>query len=383
MQQDRPIYLDHQAHAPIDPRVAEFLYDAFVELDANPHSSHATGERVRRAVDQARQHVAALVCAEPQEIVFTSGATEANNLALIGLADRLRQVARPRIVVSAGEHPSVLAAAAASGLRIEVAPLASTGMIDLAALDRVLAGGAGLASVAWANHEVGSVQPMAAVAERVRSAGALVHSDLAQAAGKVPVDAAHLDLGSVSAHKLGGPMGVGALVVRRTLRRHVRPIMHGGGQEAGIRPGTVPAPLCAAFGEACRLALAELTERAGHVGALRDRLLEVLRGVGGLVVNGGPERLPGNLNVSFESVDGEALAMRLRNEVAISTGSACSSSSLEPSPVLAAIGVTGARAEGAVRISLGPTTTAEDIDVAATRIVCAVAALRATVRKVA
>ena len=378
-----PIYLDHQAHAPIDRRVADVLARAFLDLDANPHSTHVAGETARRAVESARSQVASLIGAEPAEIVFTSGATEANNLAFGGLRERLTALERARVLVSAGEHPSVLAAAAAFFDDVDCIPLTAQGTVDLAALERQLRSGAGLVSVAAANHEIGTVQPIGEVSKLARAAGALVHSDLAQAAGKIPVDMAVLDLASISSHKLGGPVGVGALAVRRTLRRHLRPVQHGGGQEAGLRPGSVPAPLCVAFGEACTSTLREMRDDGARIAALRDELLERLTQVGGLAVNGGSERLPGNLNVSFEGVDGEALVLRLRPQLSISTGSACSSTSLEPSHVLAAIGVTGMRAEGAVRISLGRSTTVAEVAVAGEAIAAAVAALRATLRKVA
>ncbi len=383
MADEGPIYLDHQAHAPIDRRVAEVLARAFVDLDANPHSTHVPGETARRAVESARSQVALLIGAEPAEIVFTSGATEANNLAFGGLRERLRAIDRTRVLVSAGEHPSVLAAAAAFFDEVDHIPLTAQGTVDLAVLERQLRGGIGLVSVAAANHEIGTVQPINEVSKLARAAGAFVHSDLAQAAGKVPVDLAVLDLASVSSHKLGGPVGVGALAVRRTLRRHLRPIQFGGGQEAGLRPGSVPVPLCVAFGEACTIAMRDMRSDSARVAALRDQLLVRLTHVGGVAVNGGGERLPGNLNLSFEGVDGEALVLRLRPQLSISTGSACSSTSLEPSHVLAAIGVTGRRAEGAVRISLGRSTTVAEVVAAGEAIAAAVAALRATLRKVA
>ena len=378
-----PIYLDHQAHSPIDRRVAKVLACAFVDLDANPHSTHVAGETARKAVELARWQVAALIGAEPAEIVFTSGATEANNLAFGGLGERLRALKRARVLVSAGEHPSVLSAAAAFFDEVVCIPLTAKGTVDLATLERQLGNGAGLVSVAAANHEIGTVQPIGEVSKLARAAGALVHSDLAQAAGKIPVDMAALDLASISSHKLGGPVGVGALAVRRTLRRHLRPIQHGGGQEGGLRPGSVPAPLCVAFGEACTITLSDMRDEGARIAGLRDELLERLAQVGGVAVNGGGERLPGNLNLSFEGVDGEALVLRLRPQLSISTGSACSSTSLEPSHVLAAIGVTGRRAEGAVRISLGRSTTVAEVAAAGEAIAAAVAALRATLRRVA
>ena len=378
-----PIYLDYQAHAPLDWRVGAVLARAFVDLDANPHSSHVAGEKARRAVDDARGQVASLIGAEAIEIVFTSGATEANNLAFGGLRERLASTGSVRVLVSAGEHPSVLAAAAAFYENVETVPLDSTGVVDLAALAQLLRGGAGLVSIAAANHEIGTVQPLAEISRMVRAAGALLHSDLAQAAGRIPVEMAALDLASISSHKLGGPVGIGAIAVQRTLRRHVRPLVHGGGQEGGLRPGSVPAPLCVAFGEACAIAEVEMAHDTVRVGALRDGLLERLSAVGGMIVNGGPDRLPGNLNISFEGVDGEALVLRLRREVAISTGSACTSRSLEPSHVLTAIGVVGRRAEGAVRIGLGRSTTGVEVVAAGDAIIQAVTALRSTLRRVA
>lgn len=380
----RPIYLDHQAHAPIDPRVAAALADAFLMLDSNPHATHAAGLAAHAAVEAARHQVAMLIGAGPAEILFTSGATESNNLAILGLVERLAAVERPRVLVSEGEHPSVLAAAEATGMKVDRIPLLSSGRIDLSALEELLSSGTGLVSIAMANHEIGTIQPMVEIAARVRAAGALLHSDLAQAAGKVAIDASLFDVASLSSHKLGGPVGVGALYIRRSVRRHLRPITHGGGQEGGLRPGTVPAPLCFAFGEACRIAREEMGEEAERVRRLRDDLLAQLAEVGGVEVNGGlEERLPGNLNLSFAGVDAEALVLRLREAVAFATGSACTSASLEPSHVLAAIGIRGPRAEGAVRLSLGRSTTAEDVQRAAQIIAAGVKALRTTYRRVA
>ena len=317
-------------------------------------------------------------------MVFVSGATEANNLAIRGISAHLAAKGRPRILVGAGEHPSVLAAAdGVTGKRVDRVPLLPDGSLNAMALDRMLDGTTGLVSVAAANHETGSVQAITSIAGRVASAGALLHSDLAQAAGKIPVDIGVVDLASVSAHKLGGPMGIGALVVRRRLRRHLAPLMLGGGQEGGLRAGTLPPALCVAFGVACRIAREEMAAEGRRVAALRDGLQGRLATAGGMSVNGGGERLPGNLNVSFEGVDGEALVMRVRDTVALSTGSACTSTSLEPSHVLEAIGVTGRRAEAAIRIGLGRSTTAEETAAAADAILDAVTALRNTLRRVA
>jgi cysteine desulfurase len=383
LQNQGPIYFDHQAHAPIDPRVADRLASAFREYDANPHSAHQPGDIARRAVEEARLQVAGLIGAESAEVLFTSGATESNNLAIGGLRDWLAASHSPRVLVSAGEHPSVMAAAAAFSTKVETVPLLSSGVVDLGQLERMLGGAAGLVSIAAANHEIGTIQPIAEISRITRSAGALFHSDLAQAAGKLPIDAALLDLASISSHKMCGPVGIGALFIRRSLRRHLRPILHGGGQEANLRPGTLPAPLCVAFGEACRFARDEMGGETDRVTRLRDGLLLRLTDLGGVSVNGGPARLPGNINISFDGVDGEALVLRLRPTVALSTGSACTSASLEPSHVLAAIGVTGERAEGAVRISLGRSTTPEEVRAAGNAIAEAVTTLRSTRRRVA
>lgn len=384
MSEARPIYLDHHAHALLDPRVAALLADAFLAFDANPHSLHVPGEAAHRAVEEARAALAALIDCGPGEIIFTSGATEANNLAILGLAEHCAATGRSRILVGAGEHPSVLAAAdhAAKG-QAERIPLLANGKVDLDALDDMLGPDVGMVSIAAANHEIGTIQDLAAISDRVRRAGALFHSDLAQAAGWIAVRADLLDLASLSAHKIGGPGGIGALFVRRRYRRHLSARSHGGGQEHGARAGTVPAPLCIAFGAAANLIMTERDASAVHVGALRDALLEQILAAGGVSVNGGPDRLPGNLNISFDGVDGEALVLRLRNEVSASTGSACTSQSLEPSHVLTAIGLDGTRAQGAVRLGLGKATTALEVDRSGKAIVAAVQALRALARRAA
>lgn len=379
------IYLDHQAHAPIDPRVLAALNDAYLQCDFNPHSTHGAGERAKSELEAARTKVAALIAAQPAELIMLSGATEANNLAFGGLVAALRADGRTRIIVSAGEHPSVLAAAGAmDGFRVDRVGFDAEGRVELDHLTRLLGPDVGIVSITAANHEIGTVQPLGRIAEIVRASGALFHSDLAQAAGKVSISAADLDLASLSSHKLGGPSGIGALYVRRKLRRRLCPMVHGGGQEGGVRAGTVPVPLCVAFGVACELAAIEMAGTNERVAALRGALLEVFRRLGGLTVNGGMDnRLPGNLNVSFAGVDGEALVMMLRDRVAFSTGSACTSSALEPSHVLTAIGADDRRARGAVRFSVGGSTTRADVDAAADAIGAAVLSLRAMVRRVA
>ena len=241
-----PIYLDHHAHTPMDVRVHAVLVEAYQQFDVNPHSHSIAGDRAREAVEQARARVAELLGVGPSEIVFTSGATEANNLAIAGLAPLFLRHGRHRILVSPLEHPSVLTAAdrLADAFEVERLKVGHDGLIDLVDLEARLATDVGLVSVGLANHEVGAIQPLYQISAMCRSVGALVHSDLAQAAGKIPLTMDGVDLASLSAHKIHGPLGIGALMVRRRLRRQIAPLLTGGAQEAGTRAGTVPTPLC-------------------------------------------------------------------------------------------------------------------------------------------
>lgn len=380
-----PLYLDYNAHAPIDPLVLGRMTKAYEELDANPHTSSMEGEAALGAVTEARGEVAKLIGGRPGDIVFTSGATEANNLVLLGIADHLEAQGRRTIVVSVAEHPSVLRAAdylGARGYDVRRAPLRRDGQLDLKCLDVLLDHTVGLVSVAAVNHEIGAVQPIAEIASRVRAVGALLHSDLAQAAGKVCLDATWFDLGSLSAHKLSGPTGIGALYVSRPLRRVMRALQLGGGQEGDLRSGTLSAPLCVGFGVACTMARQAMPEEQARVAKLRDRLLSGLMRLDGVEVNGGlRHRLPGNLNVSIRGVDAEALVLRVRPQLSIATGSACTAQSLEPSHVLLALGLSREDAESAVRISLGRFTTEGEVDLAVDILVEAVEALRRVARR--
>lgn len=375
-----PHYFDYHAHAPIDPRVRDAMIRAFDEVDANPHSTHFHGTRAHASVEMARAQIARLLGARPSEIVLTSGATEANNLAFVGVADRLEELGRMQLIVSGLEHPSVLEAAGAltkRGFEVVVVAPASDGGIAMEAIAARITTQTGLVSVGWANHEIGTIQDIPGISALARAHGALMHSDLAQAAGKVPVDVGALDLASISAHKMHGPIGAGALFVARRLRAKMKPHLVGGGQESGLRSGTVSAPMAVAFGTACELASDELANEAVRVAALRDRLLAQLSSIPGIGVNGRLDRrLPGNLNLCIDGVDGEALVMSLQEHLSISTGSACSAHSLEPSPVLLAIGLDKARAETAIRIGLGRFTTLQQVDEAAAFFASAVASLR-------
>ncbi len=377
---ERPIFLDYHAHGPLDPQVAEALSQAFLDVDANPHSGSIAGDAARVAVETARAEVGCLLGVSSSGLVFTSGATEANNLAFAGIATALWRAGRRRILVSAVEHPSVLRAAEAVGDRFEVKviPVTSQGLIDLDAFEALLTPDTGLVSVAAANHEIGVLQDLPRIAALSRRAGAYVHSDLAQAAGKVAIDLSEIDLASVSAHKLHGPFGVGALYMRRGIQKSMAPLLRGGGQERGFRSGTVPAPLCVGFGRAAIIAAQARSQEGARVLELRTRLWGHLNSAGGVTLNGDmTRRLPGNLNLCIAGVDAEALVMRLRHEVVLSTGSACTTSALDPSPVLIALGLARPLAETAIRIGLGRFTTEPEIDRAASIILKAVADLRA------
>ncbi|MFO1058761.1 MAG: cysteine desulfurase family protein [Dongiaceae bacterium] len=382
----RPVYLDYQATTPTDPRVLQAMLPYFSEAFGNPHSAqHRYGSEAEAAVERARAEVAGLIGAEPNEIVFTSGATESNNLALIGaLRFRRAQPAAPRdhLVTVATEHKCVLEAARAAeaeGARLTILPVEPDGRLDPERLAAALDERTALVSVMAANNETGVLQPLAEIAAIAHRHGAWLHTDAAQAAGKVPLDVAAdgIDLLSLSGHKIYGPKGIGALYVRRRPRVRLVPLIHGGGQERGLRSGTLPTPLCVGLGAAAALAGAEMAEEAARLGRLRDRLLAGLRAaIPDLQVNGSlAHRLPGNLNLAIPGVDADALLAGLP-ELALSTGSACSSAAVEPSYVLRAIGLDEAAARGSLRIGLGRFSTEAEVDFAVERLAAAVRAAR-------
>ncbi|GAB6967757.1 IscS subfamily cysteine desulfurase [Komagataeibacter kakiaceti JCM 25156] len=386
MKADDLIYLDYQATTPCDPRVVTEMLPWFTRHFANPHSlDHAAGRAAHDAVEQARADVAALLGAQAREIVFTSGATEANNLAIKGAVRHLRERGDPRarVVTVATEHKCVLESVrdlGREGCEPVILPVRPDGMLDPDVLARALEVPTLLVSIMAANNETGVLQDLATLAPLVRASGALLHSDLAQAAGKVDVDvrAWDLDLASVSAHKLYGPKGVGALYVRRRPRVRLAPLFSGGGQERGLRSGTLPAPLVIGFGAACRIARAEGTAERARVARLRDRLLAALRaGCGGVHVHGDmTARLAGNLNLRFEGVRAVDLLAAVP-ELCLSTGSACSSAEVVPSYVLTAMGLDTARAAQGLRLAVGRYTSAADVDRAAGILCQAVARCRA------
>jgi cysteine desulfurase len=367
----RPIYLDHLASTPVDPDVRAAM-EPWLAVDAagNPHSEHVMGWRAAGAVDDARASIARLIGAERSEIVFTSGATEANNIALFGLAGDVE-----RIIVSAIEHPSVLEPAEVlrcRGLAVTVLPVGQDGRVDLSALAGALAEGRALVSIMAANNEIGTVQPLAEIGQMCRAHGAIFHTDVAQALSTqaLDVNAMAIDLLSLSGHKLYGPAGIGALYVRTGVS--CRPLTYGGGQQGGLRPGTVPVALSAGVGAACRLVLARREDDAQRIAALRDRLYAALRtACPGLQRNSPAEGcVPGCLNVTVPNLDAADFLLDVPG-LAVSTGAACSALSGRPSHVLRAIGLTAEQAHGSLRFGLGRSTTAEAVDTAAARIIAA------------
>jgi cysteine desulfurase len=371
---NRKIYLDNQATTPCDPRVVQAMLPWFTEKFGNPHSAeHAMGREAEAAVEAARESLATLIGAEAREIVFTSGATEANNLAIKGAARfaAAHGSARRKVVTVATEHKCVLesvADLAAEGFDPVVLPVQADGLLDPEALRAAVDETTLLVSVMAVNNEIGVVQPLAELAAIARARGALFHTDAAQAVGKVPLDVTALgvDLLSISAHKMYGPKGVGALYLRRRPRARVAPLFSGGGQERGVRSGTLPAPLLVGFGEAARIAAAELAGEAASLAALRDRLHAALAArIPGLALNGdASRRIPGNLNLTFPLVPALAL-MAAIPDLCVSTGSACTSASITPSHVLTALGLAPEAAGRTLRLGLGRFTSRADIDFAA------------------
>ncbi len=363
----RPIYLDYQATTLLRPEARDAMLPYFAERFGNPHSPHRYGFEADAAVEAARAHVAALIGAAPETVIFTSGATEASNLALTGTLTAPGQTRR-RIVTVATEHACVLDTAQhleRLGATLTVLGVGCDGLIDLDEARAAIGDDVAIVSVMLVNNEIGVIQPVAEIAKLARAAGAVMHCDAAQAAGKIAVDvnALDVDLLSLSAHKLYGPKGIGALYVRPGTG--LSPILHGGGQEGdGLRSGTLSPALCAGFGEAARLAAGEIDAHAAHVESMWTRMLAALDVPH--VVNGSTEhRWRGNLNVSFPGVTGDRLMSAVLREVALSAGSACASATGRPSHVLAALGVPDSLARATLRIGWGMMTTADEIDRAA------------------
>jgi cysteine desulfurase len=377
-----PIYLDHNATTPLRAEVRAAMVAA-MDLGGNPSSIHAAGRQARDAVERARRAVAELIEALPEEIVFTSGGTEGNNLAIRGLALAARKArggGPAHVVSSAVEHPAVQGALDElhrEGFAVTRLPVDGEGHLNPVDLEAALRPETVLVSVAAANHELGTIHPVGELAALARARGALFHTDAVQAAGRIPfgVGKGHLDAVTLSAHKLHGPKGVGAIYVRRGLALH--PLVAGGHQERERRAGTENLVGIAGFGEACRLARADREESAARIAGLRDRLEARLLAIPGARVHGRGRRVPGTLNVGFEGAEGGLVLVGLDLEgICVSTGAACTSGSLAPSPVLLALGLPPDRAREAVRFSLGRDTTAEEIDRAAEVTAAVVARVR-------
>ena len=378
-----PIYLDNHATTRVDPRVVEAMLPYFTTTYGNPASvSHRFGWDAAAAVDRAREQVAALIGAESKEVVFTSGATEANNLAIKGALAHLKRKGN-HLVTAATEHRAVLdpmKRLAREGWDLTVVACDEHGMVSAEAVEAALTDRTILVSVMAANNEVGTLNPIGAIGQLCHARGVLFHTDATQAVGKVPLDVRQdaIDLLSLSAHKFYGPKGIGALYVRRRdpLVR-LTPLLDGGGHERGLRSGTIAVPLVVGLGEAADLARRERPEESARLRGLRERLHAGLAArVEAIVLNGHPTlRLPGNLNLSFAYVDGEALMMAMR-DVAVSSGSACTSANPEPSHVLTAMGRDEDMARASLRFGLGRFTTAEEIDFAAEAVAEALERLR-------
>ena len=380
MRTNKLVYLDNQSTTRCDPRVVAAMLPWFTEHFGNPHSAeHAAGQEAETAVETARAAVAALIGADQREIIFVSGATEANNLAIKGAVRfALRQGdTRRRVITAASEHPCVLESIrdlAADGCEPVILPVGADGRIDPDCLNAALAVPTLVVSLMMANNETGVLQDIDRLAAAAHEAGALFHTDAAQAVGKMPVDVRTLgvDLLSVSGHKMYGPKGIGALWLRRRPRVRLLPLFSGGGQERGLRSGTLPAPLIVGLGEACRIAGLELAHEAARLAALRDELLATLRrGVPGLTVNGSLQhRLAGNLNVAFPGTSAQGLIEAIP-DLCVSTGSACSSAEIAPSHVLRAMGLTAAQAGSSLRLGLGRFTSPADVEFAAASLIAA------------
>ncbi|XP_054640626.1 cysteine desulfurase, mitochondrial [Dunckerocampus dactyliophorus] len=378
----RPLYMDFQATTPMDPRVLDAMLPYQVNYYGNPHSrTHAYGWESESAMETARKQVADVIGADPREIIFTSGATESNNMAIKGVA-RFYQAKKRHVITTQTEHKCVLDSCRileAEGFRVTYMPVQKNGLVDLELLEASLTPDTSLVSMMTVNNEIGVMQPVKEIGQLCRSKGVFFHTDAAQAVGKVPVNVADskIDLMSISGHKIYGPKGVGALYVRRRPRVRLEPLQNGGGQERGLRSGTVPTPLAVGLGAACSIAQQEMEYDHERVSILSNRLVQkIMSEIPDVILNGDPEqRYPGCVNLSFAYVEGESLLMALK-DVALSSGSACTSASLEPSYVLRAIGADEDLAHSSIRFGIGRFTTEEEVDYTADKCIQQVQRLR-------
>jgi cysteine desulfurase len=379
---DQPIYLDYQATTPLDPRVLETMMPYFTYKFGNPHSrSHSYGWEAEEAVEKARAQIGKLIGADEKEVIFTSGATESNNLAIKGVAEFYKD-RRNHIVTTVTEHKCVLDTCRhleQEGFTVTYLPVQQNGLVDLEQLRAAVTDKTVVVSIMAVNNEIGVIQPLAEIGKICREKGAFFHTDAAQAAGKIPLDveAMNIDLMSISGHKIYGPKGIGALYVRRRPRVRLVALINGGGQERGFRSGTLPTPLCVGLGEAAEIAMKEMDAESKRLAKLQARMLKGLQSkLPEIYVNGDLEhRIPGNLNISFAYVEGESLMMGIKG-LSVSSGSACTSASLEPSYVLRALGVEEELAHTSLRIGLGRFTTEQEVDTAVDELVRHVNKLR-------
>lgn len=379
----RALYLDAQATTPMDPRVLDKMMPYLVTFHGNPHSrTHMYGWETESAVENARKQIADLIGADKKEIIFTSGATECNNIAVKGVA-RFYKAKKNHIITTQTEHKCVLDSCRAlqgEGFEVTYLPVNPNGLIDLEQLEKAITPKTSLVSIMTVNNEIGVQQPVTEIGALCRQKKVFFHTDAAQAIGKIPVDVnrMNIDLMSISGHKVYGPKGVGALYVRRRPRVRVEPLQSGGGQERGMRSGTVPAPLAVGLGAACELAQSEMEYDHKYVSNLANRLIDTITSnLTHVVRNGDPVAwYPGCVNLSFACVEGESLLMALK-DIALSSGSACTSASLEPSYVLRAIGASEDLAHSSIRFGIGRFTTVEEVDYTAERTIFNVKRLRA------
>ena len=380
-----PIFMDSQSTTPVDPRVLDAMLPYFTEKFGHPASrNHPFGWEAEGAVDKAREQVARLIGArDPKEVVFTSGGTESINLALKGVAEMYREKGTHIVATTIDQRATmdVCKRLERQGFEVTYVPVGHDGLVDLDEVRKALTPKTILITVMFANNEIGTIQPMAEIGKLAKEKGILLHADATQAAGKTPVDveAMGIDLLSATAHLIYGPKGVGCLYVRRKNPRvRIAPMMDGGGHERGMRSGTVPVPLAVGFGKAAEICRDVMGEESQRLGVLRDQLQElILTKVDEAYVNGNPERrLPHNLNISFAYVEGESVLMGLNKEVALSSGSACTSATLEPSYVISALGVDSELAHSSIRFGLHRFTTAEEVDFVGRRTVEVVHRLR-------
>ena len=379
---EKQVYLDYQATTPCDERVLEKMLPYFCENFGNPHSrNHPHGWVAERAVEDARAQIAKSIGADPREVIFTSGATESNNLALKGVAKFYRE-RKNHIITCVTEHKCVLDSCRhlqEEGFEVTYLPVSSDGLIDLEQLRAAITDKTAIVSIMSVNNEIGVIQPIKEIGAMCRERGVFFHTDAAQAIGKIPMDVneMNIDLMSISGHKVYGPKGIGALYVRRKPRVRLQALINGGGQERGMRSGTLSPALCIGLGEACEIAVTEMDQENARLEGLRQRLLDKINSqLNEVYINGHPEHhVPSNLNISFAYVEGEGLMMGIK-ELSVSSGSACTSASLEPSYVLRALGVEDELAHTSIRFGMGRYTTEEEVDYAADCVIKTVKKLR-------